>query len=793
MNFLRRRPPLAVLTAVVACLLAAAPAVAAAPPAAARAVPAAEQAPAAASPAGSGTTAAAPADDWLHTQGNQIVDANGDKVWLTGTNWFGFNATERVFHGLWSGNITEITKSMAERGINIVRVPISTQLLLEWKSGQATVPSGVNTYANPELKDLTSLGVFDHWLDLCEQYGIKVMLDVHSAEADNSGHIYPVWWKGALTSEQFYTAWEWVTARYKDNDTIVAMDVKNEPHGKQTESPRAKWDGSTDQDNFKYACQTAGRRILAVNPNVLVLCEGIEIYPKAGKSWSSQTEADYHFNWWGGNLRGAKDHPVDLGSQQDQLVYSPHDYGPLVFQQPWFQGEWNRTTLERDVWDPNWLYLHKENISPLLIGEWGGFLDNGPNQKWMTALRDLIAEQRIHQTFWCLNPNSGDTGGLLLNDWKTWDEAKYALLKPTLWQSGGKFVSLDHQVRLGGPTATTGISLGDLYGGQPPAGDQQAPSTPAGLTSTARTSTSVTLGWTASTDNVAVTGYDVYRGSTKVATVTTPGHTDTGLTPGTAYSYTVRARDAAGNTSAASAALSVTTQTGGTADTTPPGVPSGLVSTGRTASSVSLRWNASSDGAGGSGVAGYSVLRDGVAVGTATGTTYTDTGLSASTAYSYTVRARDVAGNTSAASAPLVVSTTAAGGSGTLLSQGKPAWASSSESGATSPDKAVDGNGSTRWSSTFQDNQWINVDLGSRKAVTRVELDWEAAYAKGYRVQVSDDPAFGTWTDLYATTTGDGGTDTLDVSGTGRYVRVLGQNRATPYGVSLYEFRVYGQ
>ncbi|MFD7458699.1 MULTISPECIES: cellulase family glycosylhydrolase [unclassified Streptomyces] len=509
---------------------------------------------------------AAPGDDWLHTEGNKIVDANGDEVWLTGTNWFGFNATERVFHGLWSGNITEITESMADRGINIVRVPISTQLLLEWKNGQATVPSGVNAYANPELAGKTSLEVFDHWLALCKRYGIKVMLDVHSAEADNSGHVYPVWWKGSITSEDFFTAWEWVTARYRNDDTVVAMDVKNEPHGTAGTTPRAKWDGSTDQDNFKHVCETAGKRMLAVNPNLLVLCEGIEIHPKAGVAWTSTTATDYHSTWWGGNLRGVREHPVDLGAQNDQLVYSPHDYGPLVHLQPWFTGDWNRTTLERDVWDPNWLYLHKENKAPLLIGEWGGFLDGGPNEKWMTALRDLIVEHRIHQTFWCLNPNSGDTGGLLLSDWKSWDEEKYALLKPALWQHEGKFVSLDHEVPLGGPSSTTGISVSDVHDGPPDPADTQAPTAPTGLTGTAKTSTSVSLSWTASTDDVRVTGYDVFRGTEKVnaAPVTGTAYTDTGLSPSTAYGYTVRARDAAGNVSAPSATLNVTTESAGT-------------------------------------------------------------------------------------------------------------------------------------------------------------------------------------------------------------------------------------
>ncbi len=442
--------------------------------------------------------AAVPAKDWLHVSGNQIVDEAGNPVWLTGTNWFGFNASERVFHGLWSANLTEVTRSMADRGINIVRVPISTQLLLEWRAGQAAVSSGVNTYANPELVGKTTLQVFDAFLALCAQYGMKVMLDVHSAEADNSGHIHPVWWKGSITTENFYQAWEWVTQRYRDNDTLVAMDLKNEPHGAQNESPRAKWDGSTDADNWKHVAQTAARRILAINPNVLVLVEGNQVYPRPGKDWNSPATnpdltANFYNTWWGGNLRGVADHPIDLGADQDQLVYSPHDYGPLVFDQPWFQKPFDKASLTTDVWDPNWLYIHKQNIAPLLIGEWGGRLGQDPRQdRWMTALRDTIVEHRLHQTFWVLNPNSGDTGGLLLDDWKTWDEQKYALLKPALWQHGGKFVSLDHQVRLGGNASTTGISLAERYGGTvptdpPPTSPTTGTPPPAACTATFRT------------------------------------------------------------------------------------------------------------------------------------------------------------------------------------------------------------------------------------------------------------------------------------------------------------------
>ncbi|MFF5218070.1 cellulase family glycosylhydrolase [Micromonospora sp. NPDC000442] len=524
----------------------------------------------AAAPATEVVTAAAPIADWLHTDGNRIVDEAGNEVWLTGANWFGFNASERVFHGLWSGNLESITRQMAQRGINIVRVPISTQLLLEWKAGQ-TIRPNVNTYVNPELEGLNNLQVFDHWLALCEKYGLKVMLDVHSAEADNSGHVYPVWWKGSITPELFFQGWEWITTRYRTNDTIVAMDVKNEPHGTPNDPERAKWDSSTDQDNFKYACETAGRRILAINPNLLILCEGIEIYPRAGATWDSpNTNPDrspnYHYNWWGGNLRGVAEHPVNLGAQQDQLVYSPHDYGPLVYEQPWFEGDFDKDSLTNDVWRPNWFYIHEQNIAPLLIGEWGGRLGQDARQdRWMAALRDLMIENGIHHTFWCLNPNSGDTGGLLLDDWASWDETKYnQMLKPALWQHNGKFVGLDHQVRLGGTDSTTGMSLAERYAGGPGPGDTTAPTAPGRPTATDVTATAATLSWSAATDDVGVTSYEVLRATgsaaaTVVGTVSGTTYRATGLSASTSYTFTVRARDAAGNVSAASPSLTVTT------------------------------------------------------------------------------------------------------------------------------------------------------------------------------------------------------------------------------------------
>ncbi|GAA2982690.1 discoidin domain-containing protein [Streptomyces fulvorobeus] len=126
-----------------------------------------------------------------------------------------------------------------------------------------------------------------------------------------------------------------------------------------------------------------------------------------------------------------------------------------------------------------------------------------------------------------------------------------------------------------------------------------------------------------------------------------------------------------------------------------------------------------------------------------------------------------------------------------LLSQGKPVTASSEENYGTLAASAVDGNSATRWSSAHSDPQWLRVDLGATTQVSQVVMDWEAAYGKGYRIELSTN---GTdWSTAFQTTTGDGGTDTVNISGEARYVRMNGTARATPYGYSLWEFKVYGE
>ncbi|WP_327256587.1 discoidin domain-containing protein [Streptomyces sp. NBC_01244] len=126
-----------------------------------------------------------------------------------------------------------------------------------------------------------------------------------------------------------------------------------------------------------------------------------------------------------------------------------------------------------------------------------------------------------------------------------------------------------------------------------------------------------------------------------------------------------------------------------------------------------------------------------------------------------------------------------------LVSTGKPTTASSQETGAFPASLAVDADTGTRWASAEGvDPQWIRIDLGTTHTISRVKLNWEAAYAKTYKIQTSNDGT--NWTDIHSTSTGNGATDDLTLTGTGRHIRMHGTARGTAYGYSLWEFEVYG-
>ena len=440
-------------------------------------------------------------DDWLHVNENaEVVDMNGNPVWMTGVNWFGYNVGSQIFDGAWSANVNECLDLIADHGFNLLRVPMSTQILLQWKNGEPDPIIKLNEYKNPELtlegvEGGTPMYSFDIWNQVvkwCREKGIKIMMDIHCATTNAAGHNYALWYDTNYSEKDWLDALAWFSDYYKDDDTVIAIDLKNEPHGKKDDGIFAKWDGSSDDNNWRYAAEKGAKACLDQNPNLLIMVEGIEVYPKIEKGfdWNSNSTDYGHYGdpeyqpyygaWWGANFRGVKDFPVDLGQYQSQLVYSPHDYGPMVWAQDWFhlEGEapnftsyeFTTESLLDEYWRDTWAYLVEDKVAPLLMGEWGGWTDDehdpsGANRHWMTLLRDYMIENRIHHTFWCFNENSSDTGGLVYDNFQKWDDVKYEFVKPALWQDeAGRFISLDHTI----PIGKNGITLTEYYTGEKP-------------------------------------------------------------------------------------------------------------------------------------------------------------------------------------------------------------------------------------------------------------------------------------------------------------------------------------
>lgn len=343
------------------------------------------------------------ASGYLHTQGSQILDADNHVVVLRGVNWFGLETNTFCPHGLWSRSMDSMLDQMVSLGFNCIRLPYSNDI---FKS--SSVPNGIDFGKNADLKNLSSLQIMDKLVEKAGSRGLKVILDRH--RPDNGGQS-ALWYTAGCTEEQWIQNWEQLAQRYKDNPTVIGMDLHNEPH-----SP-ATWGSGNAANDWRLAAEKAGNRILAINPNLLIVVEGVD--QAGGSSY-----------WWGGNLKGAGSAPVRLNTT-GRLVYQTHDYPATVYNQSWFSAS-NYPNNLAGIWDSTWGYLVKGQTAPVLVGEFGTRFQTDSDQKWLNTLVQYIKANNLSYTFWCWNPNSGDTGGILNDDWTTVDTAKLGALQPIL-------------------------------------------------------------------------------------------------------------------------------------------------------------------------------------------------------------------------------------------------------------------------------------------------------------------------------------------------------------------------
>ena len=351
--------------------------------------------------------AAAPAPTgWLHTSGASILDSNNAPYTIKAASWFGLETPDCVPHGLWGTlTIDEALANIKSMGFNTVRLPFSNECL-----AATSIKGSVNYWANRayNLEGKTPLDVMDTVIARAKANGLQIILDRHRpSSADQS----PLWYTSAYPESKWIADWKMLAARYKNDPTVIGADLHNEPAGAAT------WGGAAATD-WQAAATRGGNAVLAANPNLLIIIEGIE---NQGNGTST---------WWGGGLADVKNKPVTLATP-NRVVYSPHDYPASLFAQKWFSDPSYPNNLP-GVWDANWGYIQKQGIAPILLGEFGTALQTTSDKQWMEKIVSYLGTNSMSFAYWAFNPNSGITGGLVQADWRTPEAAKLAALAPIL-------------------------------------------------------------------------------------------------------------------------------------------------------------------------------------------------------------------------------------------------------------------------------------------------------------------------------------------------------------------------
>jgi endoglucanase len=358
------------------------------------------------------------------TSGSKIVDGAGVQVRITGINWFGFETETAAPHGLHVRGYKEILDQIKTLGYNTIRLPWSNQFMT------ATTPSGIDYGKNPDLSGLTPLQVMDKIIDYAGKIGLRIFLDNHRSINTGQSPLWYIQGDPTYTEERWINDWKTLAARYKSttyisNPTmVIGADLRNEPHG-------ACWGCGDVATDWRLAAQRAGNAILSVNADWLIIVEGVG--EGAGEKY-----------WWGGYLRPAASYPVVL-TVPNRVVYQAHSYPLSIWPSPghpWFFAANYPNNLDC-VWDYYWGWIRNGTTcttgnadfsgtetrtqiagwqpAPLLLGEFGSKLATLKDQQWLDAMTSYLGTgvTGIHWTFWCFNPNSGDTGGIVSDDWRT--------------------------------------------------------------------------------------------------------------------------------------------------------------------------------------------------------------------------------------------------------------------------------------------------------------------------------------------------------------------------------------
>jgi endoglucanase len=344
----------------------------------------------------------------LSTRGRFIVDAAGHRVKLASVNWYGASDVHKVVGGLDIAPLADIVAAIRAVGFNSVRLPFANLILHD----EAPVASE-HVAANPELLGLTPLEVYDRVVAELTRQGILVILNNHTTHPmwccnlDSDG----LWYTDDYSEDRWLDDWSMMAARYRDNPRVIGADLRNEVRPASATVPRIpSW--AAQPNDWRAAAERAGERVLAENPDLLVVVEGINF----GSPLSPRP-----------HLRPVFNDPIRL-SVPRKLVYGAHNYGyigPSEISGPRY-GEMAWPEFQAQMHD-EWGYValdeNRAYTAPVWVSEFGESMGQ-TNPAWFQNIIRYLQEGDFDWAYWAVNPGpkpSGDdeTYALLERDWRT--------------------------------------------------------------------------------------------------------------------------------------------------------------------------------------------------------------------------------------------------------------------------------------------------------------------------------------------------------------------------------------
>lgn len=359
------------------------------------------------SPTNSNNTSSSPITSTGYSTSNGKLYKDGTSFKIKGVNWFGFEEDTHVVHGLWARSYKDMIAQMKTLGFNAVRIPVCPATL----SGSSA--TSINYSLNSDLNGLNSLQILDKVMNELNSNKMYILLDHHRPDCKAISELPSI---SGYSETQWINDLKFMANRYKNLEYFIGIDLKNEPHG------AASW-GSGSYNDWDTSAEKAGKEILSVNSRILIFVEGVQ---------ENKLCSDSYGHWMGGNLNPVNCHKIqDSYIPANKLILSPHVYGPDVYNQSYFGDSTFPNNMPK-IWDLHFGTLTDKGYT-IIPGEWGGKYGNGGDPKdktWQDALKKYMIGKKICNTFyWSWNPNSGDTGGILQDDWKTpWDN-KVTMLK----------------------------------------------------------------------------------------------------------------------------------------------------------------------------------------------------------------------------------------------------------------------------------------------------------------------------------------------------------------------------